>query len=364
MFSVTVRVSAFAAAVVMSCAGPTSGQAYMNPLPNYGRLDQKNLSMNGAMPEFGRWSCGPTSLTNSLGFLERQYPDYYQRTLVPRLAPNMDNAVVTNEELLAVAEQIASPQYMNQSKGVALALRPPAVPPLQDYEYDRDYDSNTPTGGVSGGVTYERFFYGKNCWFTRPAVPATRLYGEYRHSWSAAEGMNLNAVPKPAWVQDNTTLRTELMFRHLREGSDVELGFSWADVAGNGDFTLTGGGHLVTVYGYDFNVTNPRGGIMNGDANQNGRFDPGDFATLKIIDPWAPVPTGINNVAPAIDAVLTSTVLAGGAERLTLGYSGGAAGLNVGFGVVEAWASEIPGPTAGLTLGLGVISLARRRRRS
>jgi hypothetical protein len=336
------------------------GQNHTNTLANYGRLDQKNLSMRGAMPEFGRWSCGPTSLANSLTYLERQFPNHYQRILVPMLPTNMNPAVITNEEILDVAETLASPIYMNQSKGTPLAMRLPPRP-LLPYEYEREYDSRTPTAN-SGGVTYERFFFGKDCWFTRPNVPFTRLYGEYRAMWNPAEGANPNAVPKPGWVKDAARLDVDLMFRHLRERSDVELGFSWAAFGQDGQIGLTGGGHLVTVYGYDFVVRDGDGREQNGDVNRNGRFDPGDFATLRLIDPWSAQPDNIMNVAPAIDAVISSTVLPNGGERLTVGYFGGAAGLNGGFGIVEAWASEVPAPAAGLTLGLGMLLMVRRRR--
>jgi hypothetical protein len=352
--------SAAAAAGAIACGGAAVAQNYMNVLGNYGRLDQKNLSMRGAMPEFGRWSCGPTSLANSLAYLQKQFPDHYQRTLIPMLPPNNNAATITNEEILDVAEDLASPAYMNQSKGTALADRLPPRPPLP-YEYERDYDSITPATN-SGGVTYERFFFGKNCWFTRGGVPFTRLYGEYRHVWNAAEGGNPAAVPKPGWVKDSARLDVDLMFRHLREKSDVELGFSWATFLGNGDVGLTGGGHLVTVYGYDFVVMGADGRDVNGDVNGNGKFDPGDFATLKIIDPWAPVPDNINNVAPAINAVISWTVLPNGAQRVTVGYNGGAAG-NGGFGVVEAWASEVPGPGGAAAMAVGVVVMGRRRRR-
>jgi uncharacterized protein (TIGR03382 family) len=332
---------------LLSFAG-TSSAAFMhcNDINLYGQLDQKSLSMNGQMAEFGRWSCGPTALTNSLGYLQRKFDAHYTdagglRTLVPGYTNGM-NPVADKAALLAVAELLAGPAYMQQQKGMA-----PAQPtdPYRRSPGPSQNDGTTPANHNSGGVYWERFAIGKDFWFNQQPRPSV-LRGQLKPAWTVRP----NDPPKPGWLEDGVAINPEKMFTDLRKGADVELGFSWIGAAG---------GHFVTVYGYELTL----------DVNNNNMWEPGDLAVLKIIDPWG------DSQAMAGMASLTELLLdidAMGMPRVSYTEYRGAAEVDVPIGQplpalpsgsVQMWASEIPAPGSAGVLVLAGVVVARRRRR-
>ncbi len=267
-----------AMATVANSQNPLADAA-SNPLADYGIINQKSVGPVGP-PAIGLWACGPTALANSLGYLERRFPAYYRKTLVP---DTNGNTIVDDAEIKAVAEQLCAALYMD--------LRPPAgntqAPCTANTYYPDIYGrgENNGPGGEAGGVTFPRFALGKNCWFTRVGVPATTIRGEYRDAWPG--------VPhpaKPAWLTANVMLDARKIFDDIARGYDVEIGFTWQP-----EF---GGGHFVTVRAYDF---------KNGDTNRNGVLDVGESAGLRIIDPWDPAACGITLPAnpPDLPATLT-----------------------------------------------------------
>lgn len=331
----TARVWAVGACVALASVAP--GQVaplnFANPLAQFGRLDQKAV-VTAANPNFGRWACGPTSLVNSMVYLENAFP-VYNRSLIPD--SNL-NGLLDQPDMIAAALSIAGANYMNMQKGVPPGpgrnIRPPGFPlPPAPYDYDIVYDSNpgNPGPGVNGGVTWERFAFGKDCWFARQGVPATTLSGEYVNPWGDA------TIAQPGWLMAGVGLNPNNILAKIAAGADVEVGFTWDPPFG---------GHFVTAYGYNF----------NNDVNGNGIFNMGESAILQIIDPWA-LPAGAQ--APAINATMTWNL--GGS--LTLAYLGGAS-MNVNAqNPIQIWASELaPSPaTCPLLLGLGALAMRRRR---
>lgn len=326
-----------------------------NDVRLYGNLDQKEvLGANGTL---GRWACGPTSLVNSLHYLQKRFPSYTAPIIDPEKYPipdepddmgNPRNMMIDRWEMIRTVEALAGPAYMKQTKGMAPG-------PTEDpYEYrrtespgmpgdDRPNDPNVPGGGIAGGVTWQRFAFGKDCWLTRPGTAPTVMQGQLRIPWTPPIDPN-NPPPqppdlagmKPAWIADNVLLNMNLMFDALWTGADVEIGFTWS----------TGfGGHFVTVYGYDF----------NGDVNGNKIFDNGDSAVLKAIDPW-----GLGAGAVPVNITITRNNATG---EIDIDYVGGAAGLAGATGTMKIWCSEIPGPS-GLGLLLVGSLIAQRRRRA
>lgn len=292
-------------------ANAQQGDAGINPLADYGRINQKSVTPAGMPANSGLWACGPTALANSLGYLERRYPAYYRRTLVP---DTNGNNVVDDAEIKAVAEALCAALYMD--------LQPPAgnnQMPCDANDYYPDIhgrgDGNRP-GGDSGGVTFPRFALGKDCWFRRVGVPRTIIRGQYRDAWPAAPH-----PAKPAWLAANVKLDARTLFDDVKAGYDVEIGFTW-QLAGRDGF----GGHCVTVRGYDF---------KNGDLDRDGELDAGETATLRIIDPWDPAGCAILQ-APDLAATLSKNA----AGELFLDYAGGAAGIGGAQGRIRMWCSE------------------------
>ena len=68
----------------------------------YGYLDQNTI------PTIGSVACGPTSAVNSFVFLQDAYPSVYTTSLVPA-----SSGVITNADMVAVAQILASATYMN-----------------------------------------------------------------------------------------------------------------------------------------------------------------------------------------------------------------------------------------------------------
>ncbi len=332
--------------LLLALAGQaTAVVSHTNTLEYYGKLDQKMLSMNGAMAEFGRWSCGPTSLTNSLGYLQRKFDAYYtdvggNRTLVPDYTNGM-NPAADEAALLAVAEILAGNLYMQQQKG-----NPPGMldDPYRRAPGPSQNDGTTQNGHDSGGVYWERFAIGKDRWFGNQPRPSV-LHGQLKPAWTVRP----NDPPKPGWLEDGVAINPEKMFTDLRKGADVELGFSWIGAAG---------GHFVTVYGYDLTT----------DVNNNNMWDVGDVALLKIIDPWGDSLAA--NMATVTELLLDADQM--GMPRITYVEYRGAAEVDMPIGqplpalpsgTVQMWASEIPAPgSAGVLVMAGVV-VARRRRR-
>ncbi len=326
---------------------------HMNDLSMYGNLDQ--LEVPGANGTLGRWACGPTSLVNSMHYLQKRFnahytamgidPEKYPIPDRPDMMGNPPNMMIDRSEMIRTVEDLSTAAYMRLMKGGALG-------PMDDpYEYrrtespgmpgdDRPNDPNIPGGEVAGGVTWQRFAFGKDCWLTRPGMARTEMSGQLRIPWTRPFDPNQPppdlAGMKPGWLADGVLLDMNLMFDALWTGADVEIGFTWS----------TGfGGHFVTVYGYDF----------NNDVNGNKIFDNGDSAVLKAIDPWG----GVGVAAMPVDIAITRDGVTG---EIGLSYFGGAAGMAGAMGTMKIWCSEIPGPAGLPVLFLGGL-LAQRRRR-
>jgi hypothetical protein len=344
--------------VSLAC-GQVPPPSAINNVALYGRLDQRELSLPG--DQFGRWSCGPTSLVNSLVYLENRFA--YGRSLIPDVIPGYNpadylnpppvylpnNGVMDTVEMVAVGRVLASPQYMNQKLGGAAAAvndpyrHSPSNPPPSTFPPYDDW-SGGPAGSVGGGVTWQRFAYGKDCWFTRPGVPlGSVLRGQYTGPWVPDPNAPYDPnnpkdernFPQPVWLDTGVNLDMTEMFRWLSVGADVEIGWIWTGGAG---------GHFSTVYGYDWIL----------DQGMQGVFDPGDLGILYCIDPWGAGAGGL--------ADLVSIPIANNAGSIDLSpYLAGASNGTVG-GRMTIWTSELPAPGGASLLARGGMIAARRRR--
>jgi hypothetical protein len=321
-----------------------SAHAQVNNPPNlYGHLNQRGVQdPAGLINGFGMWACGPTSVVNSFGYLENRFPAYYNRMLVPEVD---GQAGVTWADLESVARQLANPNFMDTKA-------PANNPPGSSYDNDNYYPDihgigpGQNAGTTGGGTTFANFAWGKDAYLRQPNIPATPITGIMRDPYVNVAGRN-----KPAWLMDNQQIPASFLFNAINQGKDLEIGFTWQNgtLANPND---SQGGHFVTVFGYRFNP-------ITDDLNNNGVLDPGEAAQLNIIDPFGPTPVlGDYNNAPELSGLLTTNA----AGELFFSYAGGAAGFNGAFGRIRIGITEIPSPSAGAGLLIGLAITTRRRR--
>jgi hypothetical protein len=313
---------------------------YSNDPAKFGKLNQRTIGY-----PLGDWACAPVSVANSLVFLERQYPNHYQRTLIPEITPD---GLIDANEIAAVARVLASPAFMNTQLPASHTPLPPGLPPPPEPYYDPNlhgYVPGLPAFETSGGTTFENSAWGKDKYLRQPGMPYTKLKGQYRNAWTNPTGTR----PRPGWLQDNVNLSIDDLVACILDKCDVEIGFTWMKKMG-AVFVEQNSGHAVTVHGFEWD-----------DSNNDGDWDRGEPVTkLQFIDPWNDNPVGLPPVENAPD--LTGDLTAVGGE-LFLQYNGGAvspAMTGMLRGRLKMWLAECPEP-ASIAL-LGLLAPAWRRR--
>ena len=212
------------------------------PVAKYG-----NLNQNWIPAPLGASACGPTAAVNSYVYLERQYPGIYGRKLVPdNIIPN---GLYDPPELVAVAQTLALPQFMN-TQGAA--------------------------PGAYTGTFDDMFIYGKYQ-YIEDFAPGTTVYSAQLMStwqWPGNPVVRppgpLPPIGKPDWVQENTIPTWQFLYDELVACEDVEILI--VDAAW---------GHFLTLTSFSWT-----------DGNGNGVIDVAENATIDYIDPatgaWVP----------------------------------------------------------------------------
>jgi len=225
----------------------------------YGNLNQNNI------PNGGQYMCGPTAAVNSFMYLQRQYPGYFNSSLIGDA--NCDGTPDTYQDMIATAQTLAGANYMNTKVNLA--------------------------GAGSTGTWDDMFIYGKYA-YMEAMLPNKTVYGaELSSTWGWGVGVRpadeIPPILKPAWVQDNTTPTWNFLWDQLSSCEDVEILITWSEEGGDQ-------GHYLTVKSFLWN-----------DANGNMVIDPAENATIDYIDPatgavgvsgiWQFAPGGVLDVA-------------------------------------------------------------------
>jgi len=259
----------------------------------YGNLNQNHI------PNGGQYMCGPTAAVNSFMYLQRQYPNYFNSSLIGDA--DGDGTPDTYQDMITVAQTVAGANFMNTQV-------------------------NLPGQG-STGTWDDMFIYGKYT-YMQSVLPANRQ-AVYAAQLSAKWGWRNDGtppIPKPAWVQDQTTPTWNFLWNQLTSCEDVEILITWSDEGGDQ-------GHYLTVKSFNWN-----------DANNNGVIEFAEGATIDYIDPA----TGAVGVSPIWQVAPNNP-------------------LDVGYGnnqtqVIMIMSESVPEPTTVSLLVLGGLMLARRRR--
>lgn len=198
----------------------------------YGDLDQANV------PGLAGCACGPTSVVNSMVYLQNERPDIYDKMLVPYAD---DLTGPTQAEQAAVATTLSGAGYM-------------------------DTANNT-------GTFIENFIFGKTKYIEEKVPGKTRYAAQVALQWR--DGVNntggpqpTHQVPKPAWVQDQTAATLDFLYKQIRAREDVEI-FVGYDGGGAHYLTLTGIMYDTATNMGKINFIDPLGG-MPGMANITG----------------------------------------------------------------------------------------------
>lgn len=199
----------------------------------YGDLIQGNV------PDIGGCACGPTSVVNSLVYLQNERPDLYDTDLVPYAG-----ASPTQAEMAAVATTLGGEDYMDT--------------------------------GNNDGTFIEDFIFGKQKYLEEKAPGKTRYAAQVAVEWR--DGVNntdppqpTNLVPKPDWVQDETAPTLDFIYRQIRDREDVEI------------FVFGGGAHYLTVTGIEYDDTTNTGTLSFIDPG-DGMAAMSDIVGLETID--------------------------------------------------------------------------------
>jgi len=188
----------------------------------YGHLDQRITDC----PDL---NCGPTSVANSLGYLQQRHPTQYGERLIP---DTNSNDVIDEAELLAVANNIGN-NFMGNC-------------------------------GCGTGTFIEDFILGKFDYIESVAPGRTVYKSQIALVWrpgTAEEPADIThpGAAKPAFVQDDTAATLAFIAREIAHGEDVEV-FLAND----------NGAHYVTVTGIRYedttnvgfiDIIDPEGGV-------------------------------------------------------------------------------------------------------
>jgi hypothetical protein len=227
------------------CAGVPGSYHIEKPQELYGHLDQHDVDL-----VWGNVACCPTGATNSLLYLQNQYPGIYDQKLVPKQDQDLDGDGDKDQydDLIAVAGKLASPgstAYMNLKPG--------------------------------SGVWTDWFVYGKQKYIEEQAPGMTIYHAQFLDAWRNPDpnpevpdpAVYGPPMSRPAYVED--TLPTwDFLYYELVKCEDVEIMVRWQ----------TSGGHCLTLKSFDWDDLDGDGIIEAGE--NTGGTNP----TLDFVDPW------------------------------------------------------------------------------
>lgn len=187
----------------------------------FGHLDQDDTEACGGA---GGLACGPTAAVNSFVWLQNQYPDIYDNSLILSATQDHDGDLVIDEydDWIETANALGDAQYMDCTV-------------------------------CQGGTSISNFISGKQAWIEDHA-PGVTTYAD----------QNVHAAPPnniwPMW---------QFLYDNLVDGEDVELLVGFYDSEGN-----RVGGHYLTLTSFHWE-----------DANDDGVIDATETASIDFIDP-------------------------------------------------------------------------------
>jgi hypothetical protein len=255
-------------------------------------------------------ACAPTAAVNSFQFLQNEYG-------ITGLVGGSPYDTIN---------ELASSDYMNTGD----TYLNPDPPPM--YVGDAN-TATTPTNFIAGKEKYLSENFKPQNGYTAIQTVGQSIYQSQASNGTTQGGITMT-TPTSTFIQ-----------QQLADGEDVEMFFLWTDSSGN----PTGGGHVVTLTGIDYNS-----GTNTGD--------------LSFIDPY-----GGSGQNSGVDITSDSLYFLSPTGYLVFGYSGGGAGGDndpdnpdsAAYGKVVAVFAESPVPepaTLGLLCGAAVLGLRRRRR--
>jgi hypothetical protein len=258
---------------------------------NFGNLKQTDTTACSGID--GTQACGPTAAVNSFVFLQNRYPGIYDNSLIQN-GPAIIPFSQAYSNLITTANVLGGAQFMNCT-----------------------CDGGT---GISNFITGKMNYINQQVGAGKTVFPFETVF---------------NLTPS-----DTTLPNFGFLLSELLTNEDVELLVSYHDANGfknptNGKFY---GGHYVTMTGLTLN-----------DANNNGKFDPGEALTLNFIDPGTGLPGTANGL---LDPFGFDT---------TYGAGGVITGASISGIVAESPVPE-PGTLILLFSGLVGLGLLQRRR--
>ncbi len=218
----------------------------------FGHLDQDDTSACGGQ---GQVACGPTAAVNSLVWLQNQYPDIYDNSLILGATEDLNGDEVIDEydDWIATANALGGPDYMN-------------CLPCQ-------------TGQPSGGTSISNFISGKQAWI-EDHVPGMTTYAD----------QNIHSQTNSMWPQ------WQFIYDNLVSGEDVELLVGFYDT---NDTRI--GGHYLTLTSFHFE-----------DVDMDGVLDIEEVAWIDFIDPGTGQHTQADIVQAEQDGAIGSDYGVGG----------------------------------------------------
>jgi hypothetical protein len=210
-----------AGGLAMLAAAPASATLWdiQKEIELYGDLNQNDI------PGIGGVCCGPAAAVNSFWYLQNKYPHVYGTSLVPAQGSDLNGDMVVDyyDDLIAAAQTLASPQYMNTT--------------------------------APGGTFHDDFIMGKRQYIEDRLPGWTRYEAQDSWDWTGQH-------QRPEWV-DPIAPTWDFLYNELVDCEDVEILLSFTD-----------GGHFLTLTSFHWD-----------DADNDMLMEIGE-AFIDYIDPW------------------------------------------------------------------------------
>ncbi len=208
--------------LLITCTAlPASAAVYDSYIPfgQYGDLCQQDV------PEFGQWACGPSAITNSLVFLQNEYPSYYGNNLIATQSQDLDGdgAVDFYDDMIATVTTMGSPAYMDTA--------------------------------VLGGTPRDNFVWGLETWIEERVPGVTEYSAQTVSGWTHHDQPDWCETGYPTW---------EFLHESLLSGAPVEFLIMAPTF-----------GHYLSLSRFYFD-----------DENDNGNIDYKEDAWIEFMDPW------------------------------------------------------------------------------
>jgi len=189
------------------------------PVESFGYLAQQDV------PGFGWYACGPTATTNSMVYLQEEFPSLYGTSLVSPQSQDLDGDGVVDfyDDMIATVMTLGSPAYMDTE---ALGLTPQGCLMSGEYLYIEERAPGVTS--YTGVCPYEWIYY-----------------------------------DRPEWCE-LADVTWDFLYESLLDGAAMEIAVV------NPDF-----GHYVSLNAFHWD-----------DANENGFMDYKEDAWIQFMDAW------------------------------------------------------------------------------